>query len=66
MKIKNAVMENGKTIFGVVAGLAIAGASLFAARKGGEPADDYDEDVEVEEESEESSDGPAEEESSEE
>lgn len=66
MRIKNAVMENGKTILGVVTGLAIAGASLFAARKGKEPTDDYDEDIELEEESEESSDDSAEEEASEE
>lgn len=68
MKLKNTIVENGKTIFGVVTGLAIAGASLMAAKLNSKPeSDDYAEEetdspvVDAEDLSE-----PSEEESSEE
>lgn len=43
MSIPEIVKKNGKTIIGVVSGLAIAGVSLFAACRS-EPADEYDND----------------------
>ena len=41
-KILNGVLNNGRTIIGVVGGLAIAGASLLAARKPSDADHDYD------------------------
>lgn len=67
MSILETVKRNGKTIVGVVAGLAIAGASLVTASSA-KKTDDYDEGYEPDEteESEETTEEPSEEEASEE
>lgn len=67
-KLTTTVMENGKSILGVIAGLAIAGVSLAAAKlnSNGE-IDVCDEDAEeLDNDVAEETDKPAEEESSEE
>lgn len=67
-KLTTTVMENGKSILGVIAGLAIAGASLAAAKLNSKGETDVcDEDVnKLDDDVAEETDEPAEEESSEE